>query len=189
MNSIQITSAEERRLAQLHTQFVAKLQGLPENRRNQVIKATAGNVLGTADPYTRAIARQMKDVLDINQRIRDAQAEIAEIEATDLSGYRPRDPDFKGRMLARKADLEESINADMARALSIREDDLSTARQHAVVHFREADERQARAKAILDAADRFRAEAATRDAEARALEIVNAERLASGKKPLPRDGE
>jgi hypothetical protein len=187
--NIQITSDEERRLAKLHADFIAKLENLPEARRNQVIKATAGNVLGTADPYTRAIARQMQDAIEINQRIREAQAEIAEIEATDLSGYRPRDPDFTGRMLARKADLEESIKADMARALTIREDDLSSARREAVAHFRDAADREAKAKAILEAADRFRAEAAARDAEARAREIVDAERLASGKKPLPRDGE
>jgi hypothetical protein len=131
----------------------------------------------------------MLDVHEINESIRAAQAEIAEIDGTDLSGFRPRDRDFKGRMLARRADLQETIKVDMARALTVAQSDLGAEREKAIEHFRAAEERATKAQTILDAADRLRAEAAARDAEAKARAIVNAERMSAGKKPLPSESE
>jgi hypothetical protein len=181
---IEISRHEENRLAQVRREFIAKLERLPEKQRNAVIKATAYNVLGNADPFTRAIARQMQDVLDVNERIATARNEIAQIERTDLSGFRPRDPHYREHMLARKADLESSIKADMAAAIAISEDTLEGARQDAVRHFREADARAAKSRAILEEADRLRAKAEAREISRQAQAIVNAERREAGKELL-----
>jgi hypothetical protein len=72
MNTLQITPPEQRRLDKLHADFIAKLQSLPEKRRMALIKAAAHNVLGTTDPWTQAVARQMLDVHNVNESIRAA---------------------------------------------------------------------------------------------------------------------
>jgi hypothetical protein len=182
---VEITGDEQQRLAKLHREFIAKLQGLSEQHQKAVIKATAHNITGSTDPFTQAVAAQMQEVVDINDRIAAAKAELEQIERTDLNAYRPRDPHFKGRTLARRETLEESIKADMARALAVSESDLLAARQDAVLHFRGEDAKAAKAKAILDMRDSIRAEAEQRELEARARALVNSERLLAGQPPLP----
>jgi hypothetical protein len=185
---VEITRAEQTRLASLQREFITKLQGLPEARRNAVIKATAHNVLGDVDPYTRANAQQMLGVIDINDRITASRAELQEIEQTDLSGHRPKDVNFKARILTRKHELEESIKEDMARAIALRENDLQRSREETVMHFRDTEAQQAKTAAILSMRDTIREQAEQREVAARALALVNSERLLAGKPPLP-DGD
>jgi hypothetical protein len=188
MTNIQITRDEERHLAQLHAAFMAKLNGLPEKRQRAVIHSTAGNVLwqdrGPVDPYTRALAKQMLEVFQINDRIGEAQAEIAQIER-EAAGHRSQgDPTYRGQLLSRKADLEESIQQGLLRTIAIREDDLRGPRTDAVKHFRAEAAQAAKSRALIEAIERARAESEAHDVATRAREIVNAERQVAGKEPL-----
>jgi hypothetical protein len=179
------TSAEERQLAQVHQEFMGKLQSLPESRRSAFIRATAHNITGKVDPYVRAVAETMKSVEDLKAKVEAARNEIAQIDATDLTGYRPRDPHYRGRMLARRDELVKSIDVDYARAVALSQSDHISAKQEALQQLRDVEARDAKANAILDATDRLREVAAAKDAERRAREIVNAERTNAGQSPLP----
>jgi hypothetical protein len=172
------TAAEQSRIDQLHHSFIRKLEKLPEAQRNALIRTTAagmelvrnrpdgGQDRFAPDTYTRALAQQMLEVIQANERIKAAQDEIATINA--------KRPDERAALLARREELQESVQKDMIRVLAVREQDLSSAREEAMLDFRKAEAEAAKGKAVLEAVDRLRAEAATDDVERRARAIVNA---------------
>lgn len=181
---IQITPDEDRLLAKIHREWIDKLQALPEKQRSAVIQTTAHGMFD-ADPYTRSLAEQLQAVASANSRITAAQQEIAQIEAMDLAAHRPGRPGFRGEMLARKAELEQKVLAEIAHVTSIAQGDHARARQEAIEHFRKADAEEAKNKAINEAADRLIVEAEQREIDKRAVAIANSKRLAQGKDPLP----
>jgi hypothetical protein len=180
-----LASDEERRLRKLHDDFIGSLQSLPENRRAAVIKAAAFNVTGKTNPYIQAVASQLHGVSEANDKMTAARAEIAEIEEQlRVGGHRPGNPEWRGQLLTRREELEQSAQMEAARAVSLASDDHQGAREEAIEFFREADAKEAKATAILDAADRLRAEAAARDVENRARGLVDSERRAAGLRPV-----
>jgi hypothetical protein len=151
------TLSERQRLERARREFLKAMQGLTE--RQQLARANAlAHGIRQSDPYTRALAKQIIDIAKTNDRIVAKQARVKEIEATDMSGYRPRDPHYKSRLLGEKHDLELEIQADAARAFGIAEDTLERAQQEAVAYFRQEDAKAERARQIMAAVDRLTAE-------------------------------
>jgi hypothetical protein len=183
------TPDETARLRAARTEFAKRTQGLTPQQLRARLNAMAGtitlmhndNPVGGRDPFVASLARQTLAGMDANERIEAAQAELDQIGRTDLNGHRPRDPDFKGRVLARKHELEQAILGDMARVISIAEDNHSAAQQEAVALYRQQAAEQAKMAAIRVAAKRMEAERAAAAIEKRAAALVAGRRLAAGK--------
>lgn len=171
-----ITPAERQRVEALRTDFMAKLRATPEKHQRALINATAFNMLGTADAYTQRIAQTLAEQFDAQDRVVEVRQQIEEIDRLDLTAHRPGDPDFRGRMLAKRADLEQAELHEAARYVGLAERDHSTAMHEAIGDFREADAQAAKTRAKLEAIERIRAEREAADVEAHAAKIVDAER-------------
>jgi hypothetical protein len=182
MTNTQITAADQRRLTEARNSFLKRLNSLSERQQRAVVATTAqGGVFGDADPYTIAIAAQMEEVFKANERITTLKAELAEVEGTNLSGYRPNDPDFRGRMLVRAEDLKQQIALEAINVMGIAEDDLQRAQVAAVEHFRQLDVDAAKNQAIATEAERLSAEADAAAIRGQALALANSRRVAEGK--------
>jgi hypothetical protein len=179
---IEIAPAEERQLDAVRREFIATMQQLTP--KQQLARATviAGGVR-KSDPLTRALAQQLVDVDQLNREADAAQSEIDEINATRrLKGYDPGPA-----MVARRVALEEQIAQARARQIGILENDLTSARQKAVVAFREATARRDKEQRLAEAVARHTAASEQADIEARAAQLVRGKRLSAGK--LPKAGE
>lgn len=172
-----LTSKEQLRLDATRGAFLKSIQGLSE--RQQLARANAlAHGVRPSDPYTRALAKQIVDVAKANERIVTMRARVQEIEATDLSSYRPRDPHFKSRLLGEKHDLELEIQLEAARAFGIADDTLQRAQKEAVAYFRQEDASAERASRIMSEVQRLTAEQEQADIERRAASIVGGRRSA-----------
>lgn len=180
--SIEITDSDRKALAETHRAFVRDMQQLTPRQQSARASVLASGVR-TADPYTRALAQQMVDAEKLKMAVEAKQAELTDIGRTDLSGYRPSDPDFRARTLARKAELEEEIERDHARYMGLLEDDHRKAKRDAIVHFRNKAAREQRERLIMEQVELATAEAEQSEIRAEALKRVNARRLRIGKGP------
>ena len=166
--------------------FIGSMQKLtPEQQLARAQVLSSG--IRESDPYTRALAKQVVDGDTARKDIENYRKELAEVER-DLrqGGYRPRDPDWRGKALVRQEELQRSIEHAHARLIGIAEDTHATAQKKAAVHFREARQRAAEAAALSEAIARQEAKLDADAIEARAEAIVRGRRLAGGR-PTPRN--
>jgi hypothetical protein len=158
------------------------MRGLTPRQQSDRARVLASGIR-RSDPLTRALAQQVVDFEGIRDRIDSTQKEIEEIDRdVATGGYRPRDPDWKGRALTRKADLERELKMEHARALDLREDPLSRAEAEFAEHFRAERAAEVRNARIRDAVARKEAEADQADIDALADRIVSGGRIALGNK-------
>jgi hypothetical protein len=170
--TLNVTDEDEARLRAARQKFVADMKRLTP-KQQMARAAVIANGIRQSDPYQRALAQQMIDVAKGNERIEAAKAEIADIEAqVNRGGYRPKDPDWRGRLLTRREDLETEIQTNMMRQMTIAEDDLASAKRKAIREFRQRATREDRQQRIAEAVERKTAEAEQAAIEARADEIV-----------------
>lgn len=178
-----ITPAERQQLAAVRQQFNERMEGLTP--RLQLARARSIATLDIedreTDALTKALARQAVDLAAIRDKMAAIKAELAEIDATNLNGYRPADPHFKGRVLARKDELEREFASEALRAQWVAEQSFTSAEAEAVAEFRAADaERQYNAK-LADAIKRQEQAQKDQAIEDQAASIVRSRRLAIGR--------
>jgi hypothetical protein len=169
--------------------FIGSMRGLNEAQQLDRAKVIASGLRDT-DPYTRAMAQQLVDADKVRGDIREAQSELENIK-TDLrqGGYRPRDPQWRGKALVRQEELERQLELAHVRLIGIAEDGLETAQKKAAVHFREARARGQRDKALAEAVARQEAKIEAEEIERQAEGIARARRMASGHSAAPATGE
>jgi hypothetical protein len=165
------------------------MRGLNEAQQLDRAKVIASG-LREADPYTRAMAQQLVDADTARGEIGRAQSELENIK-TDLrqGGYRPRDPQWRGKALVRQEELERQLELAHVRLIGIAEDGLETAQKKAAVHFRETRAQARRDKALVEAVARQEAKIEAEEIERQAEGIARARRMASGRSAAPASGE
>lgn len=175
---------EEARLRKTRDAFLAKMNALPEKHRVAYLNVTAHRAPGLgpdqADPYVQAMASQTLEGFKIQDRMKAARERLDEISRMDLKVYKPRDPQWAGKVLMEKQQLEESLDHDTVRFMGLREDTHERARREAVELYRLDAERQRKAAALTDAIARAEAAAEGSAVERRAAEIVASRRKANG---------
>lgn len=152
-----LTDTDKADLAAAQRNFARMMKGLtPEQQitRAEVIASGMRN----ADPLTRALAKQVAEANRLNGLVEAAKKEIAQIDAIDVNSYRPREPDFKGKMLARRKDAEEQMMRDVAAIIAISEDKMEGAQRKAVEYFRQLRQRDSRQAKIAQAVARKKVE-------------------------------
>ena len=160
--------------------FLKMMNGLTPDQQLARAEVIAGGIR-EADPLTRAMAKQMVEANRLNGRVEAFKKEIVSIDAMDLNAYRPRDPDFKGRMLARRRDAEQQLQQDVARIVALHEEGLGSAQLKAVAHFRDLRRHNDRQTRIAEAIARKQAERDQAEIDAIADGIVNGGRFKIGK--------
>ena len=162
--------------------FIGMMQKLTPKQQSDRAQVIASGIR-RADPLTRALAQQLVDVEKVRSAITAKERELAQIEQeVAQGGHRPRDPDWKGRLLARKSDLERGIKIDHAHGLALMEDPLTSAEREAAELFREQRAAAAKTQRIQEAVARKTAEADEADIDALADSIVSARRFDLGTK-------
>ena len=159
---------EDRRIAEARRAFMARLNATPEKHRRAVVEATAvkpiGFGAGQIDPYTAALAANMRESFAIQDRVQAAKQELAEVARqeralADRKASYPTayiDPNFRARLLTRKADLEATIENGVERYAALKDDSLDDAKTQATAVFDEADahrEREANRREALARAE------------------------------------
>jgi len=175
----EISPAEAKRLRETRRAFEARLERTPEKHRRAVVDVTATRSIGfgpgEVDPFTSAIATQMSEAFKLQDRIEEAKAQLADVEPKTKI-IRTNDPDFRGRALARKTDLETAIETDLARYVALQEDTLDFAQAKALDFFRKADAQRERAERRQEAIARAEAEAEQEEIDRFAKGVVAARR-------------
>jgi len=182
---IELDAQDHADLKAARTAFVASMNGLEE--KQQLARATVlAKGVRPADPLSRSLAKQVVDAAAARNEIKSLQGELAEIER-DLrdGGYRPRDPDWRGKALVRQEDVRKRIEYAHARLIGIAEDDLATAQKKAAVHFRQTREAARKAAALKEAVARVEARLDAETIEQQAEALVRGRRMAEGRK-VPR---
>jgi hypothetical protein len=167
-----LTREDEKALEAARANFHAMMAPLtPTQRSNRAHALAAG--LRTTDPLTRALARQIVDAEKLSNGINAKREELQYLESqVRRGGHRPADPNWKGRFLTRKAELEDELALDHARLVGLAEDPLTGAIRDAVFHFRDERAAQAKRTRLLEAVERQRAQAEQDKIEAQAAMIV-----------------
>lgn len=173
---VDITSDEARRLEALRQEFLATMGALTPKQQIARASVIAGGIR-KADPYTRALAKQVADIDRLNREAAEAQAEIDFIDST----RRRTGLDPAPAMVARKVKLEEHVAELRARQIGITETDFTRAQQKAVLAFREEAATHERNERLAEAIARQTAEAEQADIEARAATVVRGKRIGAGK--------
>jgi hypothetical protein len=177
-----ITPNDRQAIITTRAKFRQMMNGLTPQQQSDRARVIAGGIRRT-DPLTRALAEQFVTFERIRDGIEAKQKELDQIELdVARGGHRPRDPDWKGRALTRKADLEKEINMDHAHALALREDPLSRAEAEFVDHSRAQQAAEVRNQRISEAVERKAAEADQADVDALADRIIAGRRIEQGKK-------
>jgi hypothetical protein len=177
---MEITPQERAKMQLVRNEFVKMMNRLTPQQQSDRAQVIASGIR-RADPLTRALAEQFVKFERIRDGITAKEKQIEEIERdVATGGYRPRDPEWKGRALTRKADLETEIKMDHARAFALREDPLRKPEREAVEQFRAEQAAAARNERINEAVARKTAEAEQADIDALADRIVSGRRADRG---------
>ena len=179
--TITLDDQDKADLRAAQTSFQKSMAGLSGKEQLARARVIAGGIR-EADPFTRAMAKQVVDAAAHRSEIETLKAELAQTERDlRVGGYKPRDPHWRGKALQRQEDLRARIGHAHARLVGIAEDTLATAQKKAAVHFRQARQQAAHAAAVKEAIARAEArldaEAIDRQAEA----IAKSRRMASGR--------
>jgi len=106
---IELTADDRADIKAAQTSFIKSMQGLDEGQQLARARVIAGGIR-EADPFTRSLARQVVDANSAREEIKSLQAELADVERNlREGGYKPRDPDWRGKALVRQEDLQARI--------------------------------------------------------------------------------
>jgi hypothetical protein len=134
------------------------------------------------DPLTRALAQQVVDGHKLRSSIEAHHRELDDLDGVNLNEYRPKEPDFKGRVLSRRHAVEQLIARDMVEVVKLSEDKLEGPQRKAAEYFRELRQRNSRQAAIAEAIARKQAERDQAEIDSIADGIVNGSRYQFGKR-------
>jgi hypothetical protein len=179
--NISLDAQDKADLRATRNAFMASMQGLTEDQQLARARTTASGIR-EADPYTKALARQVVDAAKARSDVERLKADLRIVEE-DLrhGGYRPKDPHWRGAALERKEAIERDLELTHARLVGLAEETFGTAQKKAAVVFRARRQQAAKTSALKEAVAQEEARLEAEDLQSRAAAIAKGRRMAAGK--------
>ena len=178
---IELDAQDKADLRAARIAFMASMQGLTGEQQLARARTTASGIR-EADPYTKALAKQVVDAAKARSDVERLKADLRTVEGELRDGgYRPKDPHWRGAALERQETLKRDLELTFARLHALAEDDHGTAKKKAAVYFRESRERVAKTSALKEAVAQEEARLEAEDLQRRAASIAKGRRMAAGK--------